>query len=554
MLRELVDVEVEDRWLDAYAEASGHCAEYFLERAEAVRSMSAVRWKAENTNQPAFFEISDDLILHIPPGLVRKNKELKATEISPEIAMVFSNIYDEFPPICQMIIKIITIATRRGFYKLPYGILLLAMNDLIDQGVEKSELDMLIEEMIELCVVKIEDRDERTVGFTSTQLNGLSSDEEDKRDAERVLSIQSPAMEDITMDVCTPVQVRSITTVLIKRLKGLKNEAFQISFTLASLYCLLDEKKDVTKHLWKIGYRDFIIASQDWSERRINKWKEIIDDEIRDSGYHPQEILGTDFLVPVERRALISPCIAMLKFYSAPIALGPMSQSLAILCRSTFYEHGLFKRTGRNSDATTIRNATNSASGRYMIQLSVVENYLRDMGLVAPSQEVEAEMEMISFIANPAESTEGVATKAVLLLEEIVPRFVEHRLQRLYKLVQQLKERYQTGGHRNPDIIQGADKAIRLAYEALQSEKSRMDAAQDALMILATMNWKPKVPILEYLPLSQQHTVANIRNVTLKRLSEAEVAMFCHQQNVDDLEAFLIISALLEKASEDGLC
>ena len=80
-----------------------------------------------------------------------------------------------------------------------------------------------------------------------------------------------------------------------------------------------------------------------------------------------------------------------------------------------------------------------------------------------------------------------------------------------------------------------------------------MDAAQDAVMILATMNWKaPSVP--EYLPLMHQQTVANIRNATLKRLTDVELVMLRHQQSVDDLEAYLIVTALLGQASDNGLC
>ena len=90
LTREMIDFEVEDRWLDAYAEASGYCAEYFLQRVETVRKIAAVQWKAENQNRLAFFEISDNLVLHIPPRLVIKNKELKVATICPELAMVFS--------------------------------------------------------------------------------------------------------------------------------------------------------------------------------------------------------------------------------------------------------------------------------------------------------------------------------------------------------------------------------------------------------------------------------------------------------------------------------
>ena len=301
------------------------------------------------------------------------------------------------------------------------------------------------------------------------------------------------------------------------------------------------------QHHWMMAYQGFLQKSKGWSRHRLDKWKEIIDDEICDSGRSAQAILGDDFSVPVEPRLLISPCIAMLKLYSAPIALGPMSQSLAIVCRNTFYEYGLF-HGGSSDDVAKIRGASSSASGRYMMQMTVLENRLREMDIGAPLDEEALEMNMISFMANPAGTIADVETKALLLLEEFIPRFVEHRLQRLYKFVAKLKENKGT-----PDMFIGSQKAIRLAYEALQSDKSRMDSAQDALMILATMNWKPK-PIPEYLPLVHQQTVANIRNATLKRLSDAEVAMFRHQQNVDDLEAFLIVTSLLQHASESGCC
>lgn len=459
------------------------------------------------------------------------------TQIRAEIAMYFSQIYDEIPPLCQMVLKIVTIATRRGFYKLPYEILWHAMNDLIAQGVEKKVLDILIEEMVDLCIIKIEDKDERTVAQDLYEF--------DKND--RVFSIQSPALADIAMDVCTPVQVRSIASALIDRLEAVKTNAFQVSLVVAGLHSLLNQEEDTMLHLWRISYQNFLRKSQGWSQHSINKWKEIIDDEIRDSGHDPQAILGNHFLVPAAPKRLISPCIAMLKLYLTPIAIGPMSLSLAVICRNTFFEYGIFSK-GNKQDVAKLREATNSAGGRYMMEMSVVENHLQEMGVSAPWNEIEAEMEMVSFLVNPSETVECVETKAVLILEEVIPRFVEQRLRRLYKLVRKLKETKEC-----PKVFVGSQRALQLAYEALQSDKSRMDAAQDALMILATMNWKPK-PIPEYLPLIHQHTVANIRNATLKRLSDVESAMFRHQQNVDDLEAFLILTPLLQHASENGLC
>jgi hypothetical protein len=538
LFRDLADIEVEERWIDSYAEASGYCAEYFLERAEAVRNMSAELWKE---GKPALYETSDDLILHIPPGLVRKNKELKVTQIRAEIAMMFSQIFDEYPPLCQLVIKIVTIATRRGFYKLPYNILREVVNDLIAQGVEKKVLDVLIDEMVELCILKIEDRDERTIAS-----DGNEGDESDK-----VFSIQSPALADIAMDVCTPIQVRSIATVLIERLSQATSESFAVLLVVAGLHNLLDQEEEAMEYLWKMAYQGFLRKSKDWLRHRVDKWKEIFDDEIRYAGRGAQAILGDEFCVAVTPRRLITPCIAMLKLYSAPIALGPMAQSLNIICRNTFFEYGLF-HGGFIADFDKLQGATSSACGRYMMQMSVLESNLREMGVGGPSDQAEAEMNfemnMLSFIAEPAKCSADVETKALFILEEFIPRVVEHRLQRLYKLVAKLKREKGT-----PDLFMGSQKAISYAYEALQSDKSRMDSAQDALMILATMNWKPK-SVPEYLPLVHQQTVANIRNATLKRLSDAEVAMFRHQQGVDDLEAFLIVTALLQHASDSGLC
>jgi hypothetical protein len=67
------------------------------------------------------------------------------------------------------------------------------------------------------------------------------------------------------------------------------------------------------------------------------------------------------------------------------------------------------------------------------------------------------------------------------------------------------------------------------------------------------MNWKPKL-VPEFLPILHHQTVARLRNKTLKRLSVAEATIFRHQQTIDDLEAFLVITPLLYDAEKRGLC
>ena len=521
---------MEDRWLDAYAEASGFAAEYFLERTQAVRNLSAELWKE---GEPALVETSADLIFHIPPRLVRKNKDLKVMQIRAETAMLFSQLFDEIPPLCQMILKIVTIATRRGFYKLPYRILLESMNGMIAQGVERSDLDVDVAELVEICVIKFEGDNVAEPALTD------------------LLSIQNPALADTAMEVCTPIQVKSIAKVLVERLEPEMKGNYQVPLVIAGLHSLMGETdENKLKALWLQSYRIFVNCSQDWNGKQINKWKEIMDDEIREiSGQEAAQILN--FMV--QPRKLISPCVAMLRLYKAPVSLGPMGLSFSVICRNTFHEYGIFHGASSPEEADRLRGATGSACGRYMMQMTVLENYMTEMGVGAPWDEVEAEMEMISFLANPAQDVGSVETKAVLILEEIIPRFVEHRLQRLYKLVVAVREKYDDGGELDLFTNCSKNKVLGRAYAALQAEKSRLDAAQDALMILAVSGWRP-MPTPEYLPEMQQQTVANVRNAVLNRLSDVEVSMFRHQQSDDDLEAFLIVTPLLQQAMRNGLC
>jgi class 3 adenylate cyclase len=532
LFRDLWDMEVEDRWLETYAEASGYCAGYFIERAAAVRSLSSELWK---DGKSALAETSKELVLHIPPGFIRQNKELTVTQIRAEIAMRFSQIYDELPPLCQMMLKTLTVATRQGFYKLPRRILWEVMNDLIANSAE-DVLAILLGEMEEIALVK-------------TELVYQVYVDENDGDTDEVISIQSPALADVAMDVCTPIQVRSIAAALIERLGAALTDNFQVSLVMAGLRNLLDRNEEIMKHLWLQAYDGFLQESEScgWDQYEIEKWMEIIDDEIHAAGFTSKDVLGGDFSVSVEPLKAISPGLSMLQYYSAPVSLGPLGHTLSVICRNTFHEFGAFH--GASQEAIDkLHGSTGSACGRYLMEMMVLEDYLRENGFGAREGAVETEFDILSFLANPAGTGEEVETKVVMILDELIPRFVEPRLQRLYKLIYKLRQDNDT-----PAVFTFSQKAIRLAYEALQAPKCRTDAAQDALMILATMNWKPK-SVPEYLPILHYQTVAQIRNKTLKRLNEMEVVMLRHQQTVDDLEVFLVVTPLLYEAHEQGLC
>jgi hypothetical protein len=83
--------------------------------------------------------------------------------------------------------------------------------------------------------------------------------------------------------------------------------------------------------------------------------------------------------------------------------------------------------------------------------------------------------------------------------------------------------------------------------------KVESDAAQDAIMTLATLNWKPR-PVPEFLPILYYTTVSRIRNKVLRRLTETELIIYRHQHTVCDLEVFLVVTALLYAAQDRGEC
>jgi hypothetical protein len=198
MFRDLSDMEVEHRWLDAYAESAGYCAGYFIERTRAIRILSGKLW---SEGKRPYAETTKELVLHIPPGLVRKNRLLTCREVGAEMAMRFSQVFDDLPPLFQIFAKVLTMATSCGFYELPRNVMWEVLNDLIAQGVDHGVLDTVVSELREMCLVRLDDK--------------------------LRLSFQSPAFADIAFDVSTPVQIKTIGSALIGRLDPLAEDDFR---------------------------------------------------------------------------------------------------------------------------------------------------------------------------------------------------------------------------------------------------------------------------------------------------------------------------------------
>lgn len=230
MFRELSDMEVEDRWLDVYSESAGFCAGYFIERAAASRTLSGKLW---SEGKKGYAETSEKLVLRIPPGLVRKSRLLNVSEVSPAVAMRFHQIYDELPPVFQTACKVLAIATRKTLYKLPRFVLWEVLNDLIAEAVDDSVLTIILDEMVEMFLLKIESE------------NG-----------EDVVSFRTPALADIALDVCIPVQFFAIATALHERLEPKIYTDFRVPLLMAELLHELktgsEEKK---KQYWSMSYQ-----------------------------------------------------------------------------------------------------------------------------------------------------------------------------------------------------------------------------------------------------------------------------------------------------------
>jgi hypothetical protein len=288
MFRDLSDMEVEDRWLDAYVEATGGSAGYFIERAAAIRTISSKLW---SEGKRSYAETTEKLVLHIPYGNVRKNKTLPVVQVSAEVAMRFNQIFDELPPLFQTTLKVLTMALRTGFaYKLPRMVLWEVLNDLVADGVELDVLTIIVSEMVDMYIVKIEN-------------NGV----------ENVLSFKCPAFADVAYDLSTPVQIQSIAEALVERLQPRLKDNFKVPLVLASLHHIMGRTDTDSKRLWIEGYELFLSESMAWAEKEINKWKECIDDEIASTGCTSCDILGDRFFLDKPTIKVVGKILPLLK-------------------------------------------------------------------------------------------------------------------------------------------------------------------------------------------------------------------------------------------------
>lgn len=511
----ICDTEAEERLIDCYAESSGYAAGYFVERLLGVLSIGG---------ESLLVETNSNFKLQVPEGMIKITKELSVTQICPQIATRYSQIYDDLPLICQLILKIVAVANKDCPIPLSQGVIQQVINCMIAQGIEKTELDEFINELVDIRILQVSEvRDEKD------------------RLIDRGISIQIPALSDIAMEVCTPAQLESIAEALVEQLKDSWTDNFQTALVCAGLHEIVSGDITVMHQMWRQAFFSYLCECEGWSEEYLYKWKEVIRDCIQTTGFSAKEVIGEDLSIPIPNRIAISSHVSKLKTHTPPLSLGPLGYTFSIICRNIVQELGKFNGLSANK-SRQVNADIESACGRYMMQLTILEEFLQQQGHGDESGGLlESEFEMLTLFCNSAGSCEDVETKAMMVLEQMIPTNLASRRERLRAMVRSFRENRQI-----PQPILLAPPSLRQAYEALQMTKNRSDAAQDALMLLATSNWRPQ-STMEFLPVVHQarQSIPNLRDRTLKQVSDTE-----NQQSVDDFEAFLIVTALLNQAND----
>jgi hypothetical protein len=289
LFRHICDVEAEDRLLNCYAESAGYAAGYFIERLLGILSVGG---------ESVLVETNSNFKLQVPPGMINMTKELSVTQVCPQVATRFSQVYDDLPLVCQLILKIVAVANKDYRFPLNQSVIEEVLNRLIEQGIQKEMLDEYIDEMAEVRVVKLrESRDEQNVLL------------------DREISIRSPALADIAKEVCTPAQFENIAIALADCLQSSWTDNFQTALVCAGLHETVSNNEEIMQQMWRQAFFSFLCESEGWPEGEINKWKEAINDAIQTLGFNAKEVLGEEISVPCPPRISIGRNLSLLWVY-----------------------------------------------------------------------------------------------------------------------------------------------------------------------------------------------------------------------------------------------
>lgn len=516
LVRDSIDLGVDDNWLDINAKTSGYRPGYMYQRIRHIRVMSANLVKEGKAPLSA---LSEDLNLHVPDRMARHNNAVTVTQVYANATMRFGRVFDELPPTIQTFVEVITVATNnRCLYQVPLKAVTMAMEDLFAEYEEPFPVDLVVAELEEMFIIKVQ-----------------GGEGECKR-----VYLRCPALAETVAALLTPIQCESIAIALVDRLEDCNcHNTFVDHLVIASLAGTCREVAKQQEH-WKLAYSKFQEDSTNMDQKTINRSMELIEEEIEVAGGDVMKCLGIPSF-EIERATFraLNPAAEILKYYSGPVTFGPMGHTLSVISRNCFKERRAFHGAS-TQEVATLRQDIASGVSRCREQVHVVESHLEENGFGTSRETLLEEIEILERLTQHATCESGWNEKVDLFLNHLVPEHIEPRMERLRDHVAMLRDEKMF-----PAVIKEADDcAIRLAYTAMRQEGDRNDAIQDALVTLASLNWAPK-KVPECLPVFFYQTVATIRYRVMRKLSDGELILFRHQHIFDDLEASLILTALL---------
>ena len=523
-VREAFDLEPDERWLRCHKEASGVSLAYFLERAKALRKMAS---NNENGN-PASDVITSCTRLHIPAGSLQHCHRVPLAHISADLAMKTLQLFDDLPPLFQTLIKVVAIATRQANFKLPNSVCWKVMNDLYGD-IDSARFSTVLEEMKDMHLLKIVV--ERSI---------------DK------ISLETPIVADVALTVCTPNQIQIISEALLHRLQAMMDHEFKVPLVMADLLLATEGRSAKIKKCWLRAYTGFLHANDHdpmyGGVVERHWWMEYFSDVITLAGYEPTDVLGKDFSVQVFEKKIMPPRMLKLKSFIPPISLGPLGHTLSTIARALFHDYGAYVRSDYDAKEQN-QIEISAASLRYIKEVSIMEAFLSKSGLEATKDELAEERSLIEWLAATSSSADEVFSKAESFHGKLIKIYVNGRIERIRDFVSCVTE--------TPDVVTHChDKAIKAAYAKAQVDKCWKDRFEDSLMVMAVMNWKPRiVPECKSLPVFCLQTICQIRgqffsNKTTSTDSSEEMEGISHRYVFADFQGFLIMTALIYNAMD----
>jgi len=514
----LIGTHGDDRLLEITAKQCGYCAGFFFEMTAAMTKETTRLW-AEG--KPGLKHMQHNAKITIPVGMTRAVRHFPVSKANASVYMHLSQIYDELPPFFQLVVKVLAVAEYRGIFVPPRILVWQVSNDLVAEGIPVESFDGLLSSMEEMYLINV-----------------------DK--AKKCVKVRTPGICDIAVESSTPIQLKAIRRAVLDRMEEVSDSSFRFLARKAILYGELCYEKDVLRDAWKQARYSFEKQSSSWPSKLKHRVEEFMIEEMIEWDVNVE----SDNLHHALRRfscgeqCAVSTNTAGLFLYMAPVAFGPLGDSLTILVEGIFREWTSMADKDTSLDDKHAQDAS-TASQRYLRQRDILESALSVSHPPSSENSIRQEDSVIQTVGSASNSIQDVLEKQGLYDEKLI-FIIEDRLVRLRLWA---KEILKQG---NVSLVEKAPLPIQRAFMYMahhDPNESKTDAVQHAMMILASMNWKPP-RVKEQISLLHRQTVARLRNRLLRQQTHADKRLNRHVNQLEDFEVWLCTTALLAETVE----